>query len=121
MPLDRVLKSEIAVEPFYFLNTLSTQPNKRDFIYLTAGSNHVHEHGKLYSQLENHFALAVIALGHDAFHVGEKGVGKIGRTILGAETANIKPNCLFDELRFTAAIILPVQFLDLCQRVRVEP
>ena len=93
----------------------------RYLIDLTAGSDHIHKHGQLHGQLENHFALAIIALGHDAFHVGEESVGEIGCAILGGETANIKANCLFDKLRFTAAIILSVQLLDLRQRVRMEP
>ena len=121
MPLDSVLKTEIAVEPFYFLNTLPTQPGQGYLVYLAAGSNHVHEHGQLHCQLENHLALTIIAFRYNAFHVGEESIGKIGRAILGSKAANIKTNCLFDKLRFTAAIILPVQLLDLRQRVRMEP
>ena len=121
MPLDRILKSKIAVEPFYLLNTLPAQPCQRYLVDLAAGSYHIHEHGQLHRQLENYLALTVIAFRYNAFHVGGESIGKIGRAILGTETANIKPNCLFDKLRFTAAIILPIQLLDLRQRVRMEP
>lgn len=63
---------------------------------------------KFYRQFEKHFALAVITLSNNTFHVGEEGVWEIGRTIFGSKTADIKSDGLFDELRFAAAVILPV-------------
>jgi hypothetical protein len=97
LPLDRVLKPEIAVEPFYLLHTLPSQPSQGYLVDLAAGGYYVHEHRQLHRQFENHFALAVIALGYDAFHVGEEGVGKIGRTILGSKTADIESDGLFNK------------------------
>ena len=43
------------------MNTLPTQPGQGYLVYLAAGSNHVHEHGQLHCQLENHLALTIIA------------------------------------------------------------